>query len=227
MLETRGVLYVVATPIGHLKDLSFRAVEVLKEVDWIACEDTRHSKVLLDHYGIQKPLISYFDFSESKKAPHIVQKLKSGQNGALISDAGTPGISDPGYRLVRLCIDEGVGIEAVPGPSALITALVLSGLPTDRFVFEGFMPIKEGQRKNRLVSLKDETRTVIFYESPHRLLKTLAAIQAVYGDVPIVAARELTKKFQEICRDKVSAIRERFEKGKVLGEFVILWNLKT
>ncbi len=222
-----GTLYLVATPIGNLADISFRAVEILKSVDLIACEDTRHSRILLDHYGIRKPVVSYFDFSEKRQAPWLIQKLEQGAAVALISDAGTPGISDPGYRLVRRAIEKDIRIEPIPGPSAFLCALSVSGLPTDRFIFEGFMPIKSGQRKNKLLSFKEEERTVIFYESPHRLLKTLEAIEAVFEDIEIVVARELTKKFEEIVRDKVKKIIGHFSGKKILGEFVILFNISV
>ncbi len=221
-----GALYLVATPIGNLKDITYRAVEVLKSVDFIACEDTRHAKILLDHYGIQKPLVSYFDHSESKKAPKIIQKIKEGQSVALVSDAGTPGIADPGYRLVAEAIKEGVRLEPIPGPCAALAALGVSGLSTDRFIFEGFLPVKSGARKNRLRALKEEKRTVIFYESPHRILKTLSAIQETFGDIQIVVARELTKKFEEILRGNVREVTEKFQSRKILGEFVILLNLR-
>ncbi len=222
-----GILYLVSTPIGNLADISFRAVEILKKVDLIACEDTRHSRVLLDHYGIRNPVVSYFDFSEKKRAPELVRKLEEGAAVALISDAGTPGISDPGYRLVRHAIEKGIRIESIPGPSAFLCALSVSGLPTDRFIFEGFMPIKSGQKKNKLLSFKEEERTVIFYESPHRLLKTLEAIEATLGNIEIVVARELTKKFEEVVRAKTKKVIERFSGKKVLGEFVILFNLSV
>ena len=222
-----GILYLVSTPIGNLADISFRAVEVLKSVDLIACEDTRHSRILLDHYEIKKPMVSYFEFSEKKRAPELIQKLEEGAAIALISDAGTPGISDPGYRLVRQTITQGIKVESIPGASAFLCALSVSGLPTDRFVFEGFMPIKSGQRKNKLLSLKGEKRTVIFYESPHRLLKTLEAIESALGDVEIVVARELTKKFEEVVRGRARKIIEHFSAKKVLGEFVILFSAKN
>lgn len=221
-----GVLYLVATPIGNLGDITHRAVEILKFVDLIACEDTRHSKILLDHYGIQKSTVSYHDFSEKQKAPQIVGYIKEGRNVALISDAGTPGVADPGYRLIRAAIEAGIRIEVIPGPSAFLTALGLSGLPTDRFTFEGFFPVKSGQRKSKLLSLKDETRTVIFYESPHRLLKTLEAIRETLGDIDIVIARELTKKFEEVRRERVNEAIRHFSDKKILGEFVILFNLR-
>ncbi len=220
---SNGLLYIVATPIGNLGDITLRAIETLKNVDLIACEDTRHSKILLDHYGVKKPLISYFDFSERKRAPELLEKIRNGAKIALISDAGTPGVADPGYRLIKGAIEAGVKVESIPGPSALISALVSSGLPTDRFTFEGFFPVKSGQRKNKLLSLKDEDRTIIFYESPHRILKTLEAIHETLGDIPIVVARELTKKFEEIVRDRTSEVIKHFSSKKILGEFVVLW----
>lgn len=225
-LKGSGALYLIATPIGHLGDMTFRAVEALKSVDLIACEDTRHSRVLLDHYGIRKPLISYFNFSEKKKAPEIIAKIKNGLKVALLSDAGTPGIADPGYRLIAEAVSQAISIESFPGASAFLVALSLSGLPTDRFIFEGFLPVKDGQRRNKLLSLKAEKRTVIFYESPHRLLKTLNAIHECLGDVKIVVARELTKKFEEVLRQKASWMTDYFSRKKIQGEFVILFNLK-
>ncbi len=223
----QGVLYLVATPIGNLRDITLRALEILKSVDLIACEDTRHSKILLDHYGIKKPLTSCFEFSEKKRAPELISKIKNGMNVALISDAGTPGIADPGYRVVSEAIAAGVRIEALPGPSAFLTALTLSGLPTDSFIFEGFFPVKEGQKKKKLTALKTEKRTVIFYESPRRLLKTLHVMQEVLGpETPVVVAREISKKFEEVVRQSVAAVLQNFSGKKVRGEFVILFNLK-
>ncbi|OIO38745.1 MAG: 16S rRNA (cytidine(1402)-2'-O)-methyltransferase [Candidatus Omnitrophica bacterium CG07_land_8_20_14_0_80_50_8] len=222
-----GTLYLVSTPIGNLGDITFRAVEILKSVDLIACEDTRHSRILLDHYDIRKPLVSYHNYSEKERAVSMVEKIKNGTNVALISDAGTPGIADPGYRLIAGAIREGIRIETLPGASAILPALVLSGLPVDRFMFEGFFPVKSGQRKIKLLALKDETRTVIFYESPHRLLKTLAAIQETLGDIEIVVARELTKKFEEVLRKKVSETITYFSNKKILGELVVLFNLSV
>ena len=222
-----GTLYLVATPIGNLGDLTHRAVEILKTVDWIACEDTRRSKTLLTHYGIAKPLVSYHDFSEKQKAPELVRRILDGESGALISDAGTPGIADPGFRLVQEAIERNVGLQAVPGPAAFLTALVLSGLPVNRFTFEGFAPVKEGAKTRWLESLKNQERTVIFYESPHRLLKTLETMKKVLGDVPVVVARELTKKFEEISRGVLSEQIRRFSNKKILGEFVVLFHERT
>lgn len=222
-----GRLYVVATPIGNLGDLSHRAAETLKSVDWIACEDTRHSKTLLDHYGIHKPLISYFDFSESKKAPELVRRLVDGERGALISDAGTPGIADPGYRLISQAVEAGVAVEALPGPAAFLAALVISGFPMNRFVFEGFAPLKEAAKKKWLKELAERDYTVVFYESPHRLVKTLQAMREVLGDAQVAVARELTKKFEEVRRGALSDHIAHFSRGKVLGEFVVVWSPKA
>ncbi|MBI4433114.1 MAG: 16S rRNA (cytidine(1402)-2'-O)-methyltransferase, partial [Candidatus Omnitrophica bacterium] len=217
-----GILYLVATPIGNLGDITYRAVEILKNVDLIACEDTRHSSVLLNHYGIHKPLMSYHDFSERQKAPRLAEEMKNGKTIALISDAGTPGIADPGYRLVKAAIENNIKVEAIPGPSAVLTALSLSGLPTDRFVFEGFLPVKSGAREKKLLSLKEEDRTVIFYESPHRILKSLKAIEKTLGEITVVVARELTKKFEEIFRGTAAEAHKYFSQKKIRGEFVIL-----
>ena len=222
-----GTLYLVSTPIGNLGDITHRAIETLKKVDLIACEDTRHSKILLDHYGIRKPLVSYHDFSEKKQAPALLEKIKSGASVALISDAGTPGIADPGFRLVSGAIREGIRVETLPGAAAFLAALSVSGLPADRFTFEGFFPIKSSQKKSKLLALKDEERTIIFYESPHRVLKTLGVIQEIFGDIEIVVARELTKKFEELFRGVVSEALGHFGKKKILGEFVLLWNLRA
>ena len=218
-----NMLYIVSTPIGNLKDISYRAVEVLKQVDLIAAEDTRHTKILTQHYQIPTPLISYFEHNEIKRAEEFLKLLKEGKNIALVTDAGTPGISDPGYRIIKLALDHQIPVTSVPGPTALITALTLSGFPSDRFVFEGFLPVKSHARRKKLEELKSESRTVIFYESPHRLLKTLKDMEEVLSDPEIVCARELTKKFEEIKKEKCSRLIEHFTKIKPKGEFVLMF----
>ena len=218
------MLYIVSTPIGNLKDITLRALETLKEVDLIAAEDTRHTKILLDAYQIQKPLTSFFEHNQIKKADHLLDLLKMGKKIALVSDAGTPGISDPGFLMVRLAQQNNIPITVIPGVSACISALTASGLPAHRFVFEGFLPSKSGARRNKLLSLKGQGITIIFYESPHRLLKTLKDMQEVWDDPLIVVARELTKKFEEIRRDKASLLIEHFTQHSPKGEFVLLSN---
>ena len=219
-----GVLYVVATPIGNLGDITFRAIEVLKQADLIACEDTRHTKTLLSYYGIKKTLTSYFEHNEQKKGKYILGLLKEGKNIALVSDAGTPGISDPGYRVVRDAIDSGINVIPIPGANAAITALAVSGMPTDRFMFEGFLPSKTTARKKVLSELAGTKRTVIYYESPHRFLPSLEDIRDVLGGVELVIAREITKKFEEIKRGSAAELLSYFEQRKVRGEFVIIIN---
>lgn len=217
-----GTLYIVSTPIGNLADITFRAIETLKAVNVIACEDTRHTRILTERYGIKKPLVSFYSHNQVRKADVIIDRLKEGQNVALVSDAGTPGISDPGYVLIKAALDAGIRVEAIPGPSALITALVVSGKPTNKFVFEGFLSNKSSQRRKRLIALKEEERTIILYESPHRILKMLKDIEEIMGDRDIVVIRELTKKFEEIKRGKAGQIREYFEHKGVKGEFVVV-----
>ena len=217
-----GVLSVVATPIGNLKDISLRALETLKQADLIACEDTRHASVLLRAYDIRTPTTSYHSYSGAAKQRHILEALQEGRRIALISDAGLPGVSDPGWSLIRDAIETGVPIEVIPGASASLTGLVLSGFPTDRFVFEGFLPVKAGARRTRLQRLREEPRTIILYESPHRMLKTLADIEAVFGDVPMSVSRELTKQFEETRREPVSRLRAHFAERPPRGEFVIV-----
>jgi len=216
------MLYIVSTPIGNLKDITLRALETLKLVDLIAAEDTRHTQILLDAYQIKKPLTSFFEHNQSRKATQLIGLLKAGKHIALVSDAGTPGISDPGYPLISLAREHNIPMTVVPGVSACISALTASGLPAHRFVFEGFLPPKSGARRNKLAALKGQKGTVIFYESPHRLLKTLKDMQEVLDDPVIVVARELTKKFEEIRKDKASRLIAHFSLHAPQGEFVLL-----
>jgi len=217
-----GTLYVVATPIGNLKDISLRAIETLKSVDLIACEDTRHASILLNAHGISTPTTSYHSYTTRAKQSRLVEELRQGKRIALISDAGLPGISDPGAPLIHEALEAGCHVDVIPGASAVLSALVLSGFPTDRFAFEGFLPVKSGGRRSKLESLREEPRTAIFYESPHRLLKTLNDIHAVFGDVAIAVSRELTKKFEETRREPVSKQIAHFEQHAPKGEFVIV-----
>jgi 16S rRNA (cytidine1402-2'-O)-methyltransferase len=216
------MLYIVATPIGNLKDISFRAVEILKSADLIACEDTRHTRILLNHYGINSPTTSYFQHNQITKSEYILGLLKEGKNIALVSDAGTPGILDPGYHLINLAIKNNIEITVIPGPAAFINALVLSGKPAHKFFFDGFLPNRSQARKNRLKELAEMDCTVIFYESCHRILKTLADIQEVFGEREITCARELTKKFEEVKRASPKQILIEFQQQKPRGEFVII-----
>ena len=216
------MLYIVSTPIGNLRDITLRALETLKSVDLIAAEDTRHTKILLNHYEIQTPLTSYFEHNESKKADYLVGLLKEGKNIALVTDAGTPGISDPGYPLIQAAKENNIPVTVIPGPTALIAALTLSGLPAHEFIFLGFLPVKSGGRRKKLEEIKRETRTIIFYESPHRLLKTLKDIEEVLENPAIVVARELTKKFEEVKVGPVREILEYFTLHAPRGEFVVL-----
>jgi len=216
------MLYIVATPIGNLKDITFRAIEVLKSVDLIACEDTRHTKILLDHYDIRKPTTSFFQQNRFTKGEYILKLLQEGKNIALVSDAGTPGILDPGYNLINLAIKNDIAITVIPGAAAFVNALVLSGKPAHEFIFAGFLPNRSGARQNRLKELKEEKRTVILYESCHRILKTLEDIGALFGDKEIAVIRELTKKFEEVKRGSGVTLKEYFAKSKPRGEFVLV-----
>lgn len=220
--EQFGKVYIVATPIGNLKDITLRALEVLKSVDFILCEDTRHSKKLLNHYEIHGFCLSVHEHNEEKQIPKIIKKLSEGQNGALISDAGTPLISDPGYRLVQRIIAEGGRVEALPGPCAAINGLVLSGLPTDRFNFIGFLPPKSAARVRKLNELVDEPATLIFYESPYRIQKLLKEASQVFGPRPAALVREMTKKFEEVLRGPLGELGIKTVPRSWKGEFVLL-----
>lgn len=218
-----GRLYVVSTPIGNLEDITYRAVRVLGEADWIACEDTRTTGRLLSHYGIATRTISYHEHNENERAAELVDRLIAGETGALVSDAGTPLLSDPGYRIVHAAAEAGIRIDAIPGASALLAALVVSGLPTDRFHFGGFLPAKQGQRRRVLESLADEQATLIFYETPHRIIEALEDIAAVLGSRQMVAARELTKLHEEVLRGSATEIATSLSsRDAIRGEFVIL-----
>ena len=202
-MTEKGVLYIVSTPIGNLEDITFRAVRILEDSSLIAAEDTRRTKILLSHYKISTPTISYYEHNRYARIPKLINHLNTGNDIALVTDAGTPGISDPAYRLIRAAIDENCRVESIPGASALLTALVSSGLPTDRFIFEGFLPHKKG-RKKKLDKIKNIDATIIFYESPNRIERTLKDILAYIGDRPVAIGRELSKKYEEIIRGKVS-----------------------
>ena len=219
---TPGTLYVVATPIGNLEDITLRALRVLKEVGLVACEDTRRTRTLLTHFGIHVPVTSYFEHNKLAKGPAILKTLREGKSVALVTDAGTPGISDPGFLLVREAREAGIPVVPVPGPSAVVAALSAAGIPADSFVFDGFLPVKPGKRIHRLEALRELEMTLVCYESPHRILAALEAIGHVFGQVEIVVARELTKQFEEIVRGTPAALRERFAAGTVRGEFTLV-----
>jgi 16S rRNA (cytidine1402-2'-O)-methyltransferase len=220
--KTEGILYICGTPIGNLEDITLRALKILKEVKLIAAEDTRHTKKLLNHYQINTKVSSYYEYNKFKKAPYLVEILRSGQNIALVSDAGMPGISDPGYVLINLALKNNIKIIPVPGVSALITALVVSGLPTDKFIFEGFLPRKIKERKRYFKSIENEERTVIFYETPHRLKRALKDMLDIWGDRKIVIARELTKKYEEIIRGNLSQVLTEIYEKEIKGEITLV-----
>ncbi len=217
-----GTLYLCATPIGNLQDITLRVLETLKTVDLVACEDTRKTLQLLNHFEISKPVTSYYEHNKMTKGDVIIQQLKDGKNVALVSDAGMPGISDPGYDLVQQCLAEDIPFTVLPGAVAAITGLVLSGLPTDRFAFEGFIPRQKKERLQYFQNLVHEERTMIFYESPHRLEDTLKTMIEVFPDRSMAAARELTKKFEEITRGTPAEVLAHFEAQGIRGEFVLL-----
>jgi 16S rRNA (cytidine1402-2'-O)-methyltransferase len=217
-----GTLYLVATPIGNLEDMTLRGVRTLRECDVVAAEDTRHSGQLLRHFGISKPLVSYFQFNEAKRTEEILERLDRGEKVALVTDAGSPGISDPGERVVRAAIARGFRVEAVPGASALVTALTASGLPADEFHFLGFLPHKSGQRRKVLERVKEYEGTLIFYESPYRVEKLLGELNEIMSGRQVVLARELTKRFEEFLRGTPGELLEQLKGRSVKGEFVVL-----
>jgi 16S rRNA (cytidine1402-2'-O)-methyltransferase len=218
-----GTLYVVATPIGNLADLTHRAIQILNDVDLIACEDTRHTRKLLQYYGITTRTVSYHEHNEQQRATELIALLKEGKDVGVVSDAGTPGISDPGFRLVRLAIEQSVPVVSAPGPSALITALVASGLPTDEFFFGGFLPARSGARQARLNELRSVPGTLIFYEAPHRLAATLKDAREILGEREAVVARELTKLHEEVRRGRLSELATHYSvEENPRGEIVLL-----
>jgi len=216
-----GSLYLVSTPIGNLEDITLRALRILKEADLIAAEDTRRTGLLLKHFGIPNRMESYHDHNKVRKTPMLLNRLRQGDSIAVVSDAGTPGISDPAYYLVRRAADVSVPVVPIPGATAAVAGLTVSGLPTDRFVFEGFLPVKKG-RKSRLEDLAGETRTIVLYEAPHRLLRTLSDLLEVLGDRTMAVCRELTKKFEETLRGPISEIVRVFSERKPKGEFILI-----
>jgi 16S rRNA (cytidine1402-2'-O)-methyltransferase len=216
------MLYIVATPIGNLEDITLRALNTLKKVDLIACEDTRHTKILLSHYNIDTPTTSYFQHNRIVKDRYLISLLTSGKSIALVSDAGTPGILDPGYQIINLAIKHNIPITVIPGPVALISGLLLSGKPAHKFIFAGFLPNKPQARKNRLKELARFNYTLIFYESCHRIIDMLEDIRDIYGDKQVVCVRELTKKFEEVKRASAQEIAEAFRQQKPRGEFIVI-----
>ncbi len=221
-IDSSGILHVVPTPIGNLEDITYRAIKVLKEVDFILAEDTRTSGFLLKHYDIATKMFSHHKFNEHKSSQQIVERIEAGANVALISDAGTPAISDPGFLIVRACVEAGIRIECLPGATAFVPALVMSGLPNDRFCFEGFLPPKKG-RQTRLKELADEQRTMVFYESPYRVLKTLTQFAEYFGEDRLATtSREISKIYEDTKRGTLSQLVEHFTKTDPRGEFVIV-----
>lgn len=217
-----GKLFICPTPIGNLEDITFRVLKTLKSVDLIAAEDTRHTLKLLNYFEIKARLFSYHEHNKQTAGYQLVEKLKKGDNIALVSDAGMPGISDPGEDLVKLCIENGINIEALPGASAVVTALAASGLSTRRFLFEGFLNRQKTERRSRLKELKKVRETIVFYESPHRILDTLSDILKIFGDRNVVVAREITKKFEEYQRSSISGVISYYKQKGVKGEFVVI-----
>ena len=220
--KMNGTLYVVSLPIGNLEDITLRALRILKEVDLIAAEDTRHTRKLLSHYDIHTPMISYFEHNETQRDRTLLKKLESGDNIALVSDSGTPAISDPGYTIINACIDAGLTIIPIPGPSSLLSALVVSGFPLHNFTFEGFLAQKKSGRIKKLKSLVNEKRTMVFFESKYRLVKFLNDVLEIFGDREIVVTNDITKMFEEIYRGSVSTAIQKYSETEPKGEFTIV-----
>lgn len=226
-MNTSGTLYIVATPLGNLGDMTYRAVETLRAVDLIACEDTRTSQTLLAHFDIHKPLVSYHNFNEHKITERLIKRLQAGENIALISDAGTPSISDPGFVIVREAIAQGINIVPIPGASAVITALAVSGLATDAFIFYGFLPQTQGKRRTVIESLAERRETLIFYESPFKIHKLIDLLGEILGNRRVVLCRELTKKFEEIMREDLEALKGKIAGRTLKGEITVVIEGKT
>ncbi len=224
---TGGTLFLVATPIGNLEDITHRAVRILSEVDVIAAEDTRRTRRLLDHFGIQAKLLSLYEHNERSRLPDLVRRLRDGQNVAIVTDAGSPGISDPGYPVVRAAVSEGITIQSVPGPSAVIAALQVSGLPTDAFTFVGYLPPRTVARRRRLEELEDRRETIVVFETPHRILACLDDLAEVWGERPIALARELTKLHEEVLRGTAREVRALLHPDRTRGEMVLVLGGKT
>lgn len=220
--NSEGILYICGTPIGNLEDITLRALKILNKVNLIAAEDTRHTKILLNYYQIKTPISSYYEYNKFKKAPYLIERIKSGQEIALVSDAGMPGISDPGYVLINLALKNNLKIIPIPGVSALVTALAISGLPIGKFVFEGFLPRKIKERRKYFKSIENEERTIVFYETPHRLKRALKDMFDIWGDRKIIIARELTKKFEEIIRGKLSEAISEIDIREIKGEITLV-----
>jgi len=221
-IPSKGILYVVATPLGNLEDMTLRGTRILREVDLIAAEDTRTTRKLLNHYGIHTPQTSYFEHNEPRKAETLLIRLKGGQKIALVSEAGTPSISDPGFRLIRLAIGHDIPVVPIPGSSAVLAALSVSGLPTDSFLFLGFLPSKPTKRRKAIERWKDWDRTLVIYESPHRLVAALTDLLDIFGDREIALARELTKAFEEVLRGTISQVLDKLSQGKIRGEITLV-----
>ncbi len=217
-----GILYLVATPIGNLEDVTHRALRILAAADLVAAEDTRHTRHLLEHFGIARPVVSLFEHNERAKVPGLLRRLEAGESVAVVTDAGSPGVADPGYPLVRAAIAAGFRVQSVPGPSAVIAALQVSGLPTDAFSFVGFLPVKSAARRRRLESVSRARETLVAFESPHRIVRCLEDVEAVWGERPIALARELTKTFEEVLRGSAREIRAALTADKQRGEMVLV-----